>query len=409
MRSTTTNSATSDLSWIASLVALLSLLGRATGQDETICSCAPARYTFTFDFGLTCPPVNVTRNGGIAATFCQVSPFGDPGQNITNLVPVEVGYVDVLELGQAFDVLSQENITGAFMDGESFSYTSIVEKDPTLAELPKVIQLNIFAFNSEGQPIVNFFAIAFTNNCFEFPVLLEGDSAGWTKFVKPTDAPVVPPTDAPVPDPTDAPVAPTDAPVEPTDAPVPAPTDAPPVVEPTDAPVPAPTDAPPVAEPTDAPVPAPTDAPPVAEPTDAPVPVPTDVPETMAPTEMDMSMDMSMSMIVESLRGGMFAWRNMQYGIDERQMDMSMSMDLRQMSMSMDMDMAIQLPARRGKMLKREGSPKNVKSSKKGKSAKSPKSGKRDPKMKDKATKAAKSGKSDDGTRRRRLRIHRVD
>ena len=174
---------TTRLSWLASLVALLSFLGKTTGQDPEICSCAPVRYTFTFDFGLTCPPVNVTRNGGIAATFCQVSPFGDPEQNITNLVPVEVGYVDVLELGQAFDVLSQENITGTFMDGDTFSYTSIVSRNDTLSELPKVIQLNIFAFNSEGQPIVNFFAIAFTNNCFEFPVLIEGDSAGWTKFV----------------------------------------------------------------------------------------------------------------------------------------------------------------------------------------------------------------------------------
>lgn len=179
--------ATSRFSWMTILsLLLISLSGTGVQAQETepeICSCAPLRYTFTFDFGLTCPPVNVTRNGGIAATFCQVSPFGDPAQNITDLVPVEVGYVDVLELGQGFDVLAQVNITGSFMDGDTFSYTSVVERDETLDEFPKVIQLNIFAFNADGQPIVNFFAIAFTNNCFEFPVLIEGDSAGWTKFV----------------------------------------------------------------------------------------------------------------------------------------------------------------------------------------------------------------------------------
>jgi hypothetical protein len=188
MRSTasTTNystpTASTRFSWISRLLGLLTIMGiGAKGQE--VCYCAPLKYTFTFDFGLTCPPVNVTRNGGIAATFCQVSPFGDPAQNITDLVPVQVGYVDVLELGQAFDVLSQVNITGTFSDGDSFTYTSIVERNETLTEFPKVIQLNIFAFNEDGQPIVNFFAIAFTNNCFEFPVLLEGDSAGWTIFV----------------------------------------------------------------------------------------------------------------------------------------------------------------------------------------------------------------------------------
>jgi hypothetical protein len=181
----TTPTATTSLSWISRLLALLSVLGTCAKAQE-ICYCAPLQYTFTFDFGLTCPPVNVTRNGGIAATFCQISPFGDPDQNITDLVPVEIGYVDVLELGQAFDVLSQDNITGTFVDGDTFSYTSIVQRNESLTEFPKVIQLNIFAFNADGQPIVNFFAIAFTNNCFEFPVLLEGDSAGWTKFVSET-------------------------------------------------------------------------------------------------------------------------------------------------------------------------------------------------------------------------------
>jgi hypothetical protein len=180
--SSTTQTATTRLSLISRLLALFVVLGTGVKGQE-ICYCAPLRYTFTFDFQLTCPPVNVTRTGGIAATFCQVSPFGDPDQNITDLIPVEVGYVDVLELGQAFDVLSQDNITGTFLDGDSFSYTSIVQRNETLTEFPKVIQLNIFAFNADGQPIVNFFAIAFTNNCLEFPVLLEGDSAGWTKFV----------------------------------------------------------------------------------------------------------------------------------------------------------------------------------------------------------------------------------
>ena len=95
-----------------------------------------------------------------------------------------VDYVDILELGQDFTVVVQENVTGGFLDGESFSYTSIIARDSGGdAEIPRVLQLNIFGINALDQPIVNFFAIAFSNNCLTFPVLQEGNSAGWTRFV----------------------------------------------------------------------------------------------------------------------------------------------------------------------------------------------------------------------------------
>jgi hypothetical protein len=75
---------------------LLILIGiGAKGQE--ICYCAPFKYTFTFDFALTCPPVNVTLNEGIADLFCAVTSFGD----VADLVPVQVDLVDVLELDQA--------------------------------------------------------------------------------------------------------------------------------------------------------------------------------------------------------------------------------------------------------------------------------------------------------------------
>ena len=151
---------------------------------QALCACSPSTYQLTLDFSLTCPPMNVTRNGGIAATFCQISPFGDAQSNITDLVPVSVGYVDVLELGQTFEVLTQVNITGTFVNGDIINYTSIAASDSSSdPEVPKVIQLNMFAFNAAGEPIVNFFAIAFSNNCDEYPTLIEGESAGWVQFV----------------------------------------------------------------------------------------------------------------------------------------------------------------------------------------------------------------------------------
>ena len=69
------------------ILTTLSLFG-GVGAQVDLCSCAPAEYSFTFDFGLTCPPVNITRDGGVATTVCQISPFGDPGEEIEDLVPV---------------------------------------------------------------------------------------------------------------------------------------------------------------------------------------------------------------------------------------------------------------------------------------------------------------------------------
>jgi hypothetical protein len=94
-----------------------SLFGSATAQydvpDPEICGCAPGTYTFTLDFGLTCPPVNVTRNGGVAATFCQVSPFGDADQNITDLVPVRKKLHD--HEGQTQRLVSKSRFASLFL------------------------------------------------------------------------------------------------------------------------------------------------------------------------------------------------------------------------------------------------------------------------------------------------------
>ena len=177
----------------AALLSLFSGRARAdengeTSDDSPLCACSPSRFTFTLDFSLDCPPVGVTRNPGIAATFCQISPFGSEDQNIQNKTPVEVDYIDVLELGQTFQVLSQQNISDVSMDGDSFTYDSIL-LNSEIPEVPKVIQLNIFARNPFGEPIVNFFAISFSNNCSTYPTMIEGDTAGWTQFVSQISVP----------------------------------------------------------------------------------------------------------------------------------------------------------------------------------------------------------------------------
>eukprot|EP00537_Pseudo-nitzschia_pungens_P005316 CAMPEP_0172376858 /NCGR_PEP_ID=MMETSP1060-20121228/68606_1 /TAXON_ID=37318 /ORGANISM="Pseudo-nitzschia pungens, Strain cf. cingulata" /LENGTH=355 /DNA_ID=CAMNT_0013104523 /DNA_START=189 /DNA_END=1256 /DNA_ORIENTATION=+ len=338
------------------LVAASMFLGRATAQPPApdICACSPSKYSFLFDFSLTCPPVNVERNGAISATFCQISPFGDENQNITDLVPIEVQYVDVLELGQRFEVLSQQNITGTFVDGDVFEYASIVEDDDNI-DIPKVIQLNIFARNAAGQPIVNFFAIAYSNICDEYPTLVDGQSAGWTEFVN-LEPPspefcVVPPTEAPVVPPTEAPVVP---------------------------------------------------------PTEAPV-----VPPTIAPIAMSMDLSMSMDMGTSELMRSMMEWKDIQYKMLDLD-DMSMSMPLAAMKLETeDEDIRMFLRAnmeKTGKVVKAmKGSTKSYKSSKsEATTDKSLKISKVSKASFD-GLKSEKAIKSEKATRRRRLRVHRVD
>lgn len=97
-----------------------------------------------------------------------------------------VDFVNILELGQDFTVLDQTNFTTIFLNGDSFTYTSIVAdqaKAADASQIPSVLQLNIFGVNAQNQPVVNLYAIKFTNDCFAYPVIMPGNSAGWTSFV----------------------------------------------------------------------------------------------------------------------------------------------------------------------------------------------------------------------------------
>lgn len=150
-----------------------------------LCSCAPNTYNFTLDFSLFCPPVNITLGDAVQATSCLVSPFGDP--TVDDLIPVAVQSIDVLELGQDLRVLVQENIEGNFVDGDTFSYSSIAALPGGIAsavDIPRALQLNLVGVNANDEPIINVYIITFTNSCGTYPVLQEGQSAGWTRFVR---------------------------------------------------------------------------------------------------------------------------------------------------------------------------------------------------------------------------------
>ncbi len=179
--------------FVAVLFAALAALSGATSRDlqeqeigTDICFCAPNKYEFTLDFSLTCPPVNITLGDAVAATTCMVSPFGAP--EVADLVPVEVSSIEVLELNQNLQVMVQELIepTEVYLDGDTFSYVSYAAIPGDIVkpeDLPRAIQLNIGGKNAQGEEIINVYLITFTNSCGAYPVLFEGQWAGWTRFV----------------------------------------------------------------------------------------------------------------------------------------------------------------------------------------------------------------------------------
>jgi hypothetical protein len=173
-------------SWLKTLGFFVPLFasvnGAVIGQD--ICSCAPSNYEFTLDFSLFCPPVNITQGDAVAATTCMVSPFGN--SEVADLIPVAVQSIDILELNQNLDIIVQENIAGNFGDGDTFRYSSIAALPGEIVDpvdLPRAIQLNLIGVNQFDEPIINVYLITFTNDCQSYPVLFEGQYAGWTRFV----------------------------------------------------------------------------------------------------------------------------------------------------------------------------------------------------------------------------------
>jgi len=150
-----------------------------------ICGCYPAVYEFTIDFSLTCNDQNV-GGPGINQTTCLTDLRGQEDQTGADLTPVVVSSVSIFELGPNSDVIAQTINEGSFLNGSTFQYTSIIATEPellTFDTLPRGIQLVFVGSNSENRPVVNTFGILYTNDCGVFPLIQEGQVAGWSRFV----------------------------------------------------------------------------------------------------------------------------------------------------------------------------------------------------------------------------------
>ena len=173
-------------SWIAAaaLVFLQRVSAQLIGTD--ICGCQPAFYTFTFDFGLKCTD-NTVAGPGINETACLTEIRGQEEVPDDELVPISVQNVQIFELDQRLQVVAQTVRPGVFVSGSNFTYTSIISTmTDTLnpLSLPRGLQLVITGLNSNEETVVNTYIILYTNDCGIFPILTEGQTYGWTIFVR---------------------------------------------------------------------------------------------------------------------------------------------------------------------------------------------------------------------------------
>ena len=159
------------------------VMAQEIGLD--ICACQPSVYEFTLDFELTCDDLDV-GGPGISDTTCLTELRGQEDQDGADLVPVTVSQVSIFELDQNLDVIAQTVKTGSFLSGSTFTYTSIIATEPDMLNpnsLPRGIQLVFIGNNAMDQAVVNTFAILYNNDCGVFPLLREGQVAGWSIFV----------------------------------------------------------------------------------------------------------------------------------------------------------------------------------------------------------------------------------
>jgi hypothetical protein len=165
------------IGFIFSVVAILAPLVASQGDD---CYCAPLQYSFQFDFSLEC--IDMGEAPGFLDTICIVSGINDGDVDVTNLVPVEVSDIKILELGPDFTAIGEAEQTGAFHDGDGFDYSSVLTGPDYVDIRPAALQITATGRNSDDQPIILHWAVLYSNSCDALPFVLN-DSVGWTIYV----------------------------------------------------------------------------------------------------------------------------------------------------------------------------------------------------------------------------------
>ena len=159
---------------LASMISSVS--AQVPGVDVFICS--PTAFKFQLNFSASCPG-NVVPSPGIQGVDCFYIQ-----NSTTNLPPVSVTQIQVIELDLNLENAFVQNYIGNFEDGDSVEYTSLSATDITNpSKIPGGIQLNVRGINTAGVSVTNSFIVDYTNSGTDTPIFEVGNQIGWIVFV----------------------------------------------------------------------------------------------------------------------------------------------------------------------------------------------------------------------------------
>jgi hypothetical protein len=104
------------------------------------------------------------------------------GRDVSDFVPVNVFRYEIFELDRGLSVRKGVVRTDLSLEeGDTISFNSESVGDPSFTS--GGLQAELRGTNAEGEVIILFFLLRFTNKCAEDP-FESGDSIGWMKFVR---------------------------------------------------------------------------------------------------------------------------------------------------------------------------------------------------------------------------------
>lgn len=154
---------------------------------QTVCACTPRSYQFTFILNNETSSClnNKIVGDGVITTECSIAPFQNTTTPITDLVPVAIDTIDILELDKDLVFIAQASKFGTYGNNDTFEYTSITSNLTSfnVSTTPKALQLSMLGKNTAGNDIFFQILIIFSTNCSTYPIIQPGTQLGWITLV----------------------------------------------------------------------------------------------------------------------------------------------------------------------------------------------------------------------------------
>jgi hypothetical protein len=145
--------------------------------DDGSCACQPLAFELVLDFSSRCGDSDFNdESPGIEEYICSVEP---PDKE--DLSPVKASLITIAEVDENYQVLYQYDYPGDFEQGDSFSFNSSIAGG--MSVIPRGLTVTVIGEGPNGTEIINLWAMLFSDDCDDYPIIQDGNKAGWTTFV----------------------------------------------------------------------------------------------------------------------------------------------------------------------------------------------------------------------------------